>query len=119
MSLFSDAFNSTTRLRCSCGAHETQSAHDAALSTEAIGSRAVEQAVVRAMFPDEATFARGFRETMIRMAQGESIRDQMTKERASAEDAASGETPPSRSRDGSTRRGRRDSSAASPSASAR
>ncbi len=52
MSLFSNPFSATTRLRCSCGAHASQEDHDsAAVSADALGERAVEQAVMRALFP--------------------------------------------------------------------
>ena len=55
MSLFSNPFDSRIRLHCSCGAHANQSEHDAAQTdTEALGSRAVEQAVVRALFPNDS-----------------------------------------------------------------
>ena len=55
MSLFSNPFDSRIRLHCSCGSHASQSEHDAAQAdTEALGSRAVEQAVVRALFPNDA-----------------------------------------------------------------
>ena len=52
MSLFSNPFSANTRLRCSCGAHASQEDHDsAAVSADALGERAVEQAVMRALFP--------------------------------------------------------------------
>jgi nitrate/nitrite transport system substrate-binding protein len=71
MTLFSNPFDSTRRLkgRCDCGAHETQDAHDAAFRAEAVATaeageesrygRVVESAVMRALFPDDAT-RRGF-----------------------------------------------------------
>jgi nitrate/nitrite transport system substrate-binding protein len=70
MSLFDDPF-SARRLtsRCSCGAHDSQDAHDRAIRAEAVktaGSgedarlrRVVESAVLRAVVPDDAT-RRGF-----------------------------------------------------------
>lgn len=54
MSLFSNPFDHQSRLRCSCGAHTNQNEHDAEqLSAESLGSLAVDQAVVRALFPDD------------------------------------------------------------------
>ena len=55
MSLFSNPFSDTTRLRCQCGQHNTQEAHDEAgrLEGEALHARVVEQAVMRALFPDD------------------------------------------------------------------
>src|SRR5688572_11221270 len=52
MSLFKDPFDAKVRLRsgCSCGRHASEAEHDAARA-EALGDRAVEQAVMRALFP--------------------------------------------------------------------
>ena len=59
MSSFSDPFNPQVPLAraCSCGQHRTQAEHDAVdmRSEEAIAARFVEQAVVRAVFPEDAT----------------------------------------------------------------
>jgi nitrate/nitrite transport system substrate-binding protein len=61
MSLFSNPFDANIRLRCSCGQHESDSQHDTAhagfagLSDEqAVQSRVVQQAVMRAVFPQDA-----------------------------------------------------------------
>jgi nitrate/nitrite transport system substrate-binding protein len=61
MSLFSNPFDANIRLRCSCGQHASDSEHDAAhagfagLSDElAVQSRVVQQAVMRAVFPQDA-----------------------------------------------------------------
>jgi nitrate/nitrite transport system substrate-binding protein len=59
MSIFSNPFNADTKLesRCSCGQHASQDAHDAALTaapSEAQYERVVEQAVMRALFPQDA-----------------------------------------------------------------
>ena len=52
MSLFSNPFDSNTRLRCSCGVHASQQEHEAAsVRASALSERAVEQAVMRALFP--------------------------------------------------------------------
>lgn len=53
MSIFGDAFDSDTPLRmsCACGRHRTQAEHDA--EGDALAGRVVEQAVMRAMFPDD------------------------------------------------------------------
>ena len=68
MTLFSDPFAASTRLGkgCSCGAHASQDEHQRAFQAEAVPSdadarlgRVVEQAVMRAMFPDDAG-RRGF-----------------------------------------------------------
>jgi len=62
MSIFSNPFDSKLRLRCSCGQHATAAEHEASQSslsevsdrsTEALGSRVVEQAVMRAVFPQD------------------------------------------------------------------
>jgi len=60
MSIFSNAFDSKTRLRCSCGAHASEAEHDlqnsraATMSSDDIHANVVEQAVVRALFPNDA-----------------------------------------------------------------
>ena len=60
MSIFSNPFDSKVRLRCACGQHESDAAHQASLSVssanslEAQQNRVVEQAVMRAMFPQDA-----------------------------------------------------------------
>ncbi len=60
MSIFSNPFDSKVRLRCACGQHESDAAHQASLSasgadsSEAQQNRVVEQAVLRAMFPQDA-----------------------------------------------------------------
>jgi nitrate/nitrite transport system substrate-binding protein len=55
MSIFSNAFDRTTRLRCSCGSHASQQEHDAAsISADALSSRVVEQGVMRALFPEDS-----------------------------------------------------------------
>ena len=55
MSIFSNAFDGSRALRCSCGAHPSQQDHDAAsASIESIGSRVVEQGVMRALFPQDS-----------------------------------------------------------------
>ena len=60
MSIFSNPFDSKVRLRCACGQHESEAAHQASLSVssanslEAQQNRVVEQAVMRAMFPQDA-----------------------------------------------------------------
>ena len=68
MSYLDDPFNADSTQRCTCGAHATPAAHDAdaAAATErtrtdpeALSNRAVESALVRALFPDDAT-RRGF-----------------------------------------------------------
>jgi nitrate/nitrite transport system substrate-binding protein len=70
VSIFSDPFDSNIRLRCSCGTHASQAAHDAAAQRapadrpgasgrssadlhETALSRVVEQAVMRALFPQD------------------------------------------------------------------
>lgn len=59
MSLFSNPFNSNVRLRCSCGQHASDAEHrldgeyDNLNSAEARQSRVVEQAVMRAVFPQD------------------------------------------------------------------
>ena len=60
MSIFTNPFDLRSRLRCTCGAHQTQAEHEAELSSAAsmskddITSNVVEQAVVRALFPQDA-----------------------------------------------------------------
>ena len=60
MSIFSNPFDSKVRLRCACGQHESDAAHQASLSVssadslEAQQNRVVEQAVMRAVFPQDA-----------------------------------------------------------------
>lgn len=57
MSIFSNPFDSKTRLRCSCGQHASEAEHEASISnalarnSEALSSNVVEQAVMRALFP--------------------------------------------------------------------
>ncbi|TGD99285.1 CmpA/NrtA family ABC transporter substrate-binding protein [Methylobacterium nonmethylotrophicum] len=61
MALFDDPFESRTRLSrrgCACGRHESQAAHDAAQvppSGDAQVERVVEGAMMRALFPRDAT----------------------------------------------------------------
>ncbi len=52
MSLFENPFDPNVRLRagCTCGRHASQAAHEQA-SADALAERAVEQAVMRALFP--------------------------------------------------------------------
>ena len=60
MSMFSDPFNSSIRLRCDCGQHASAAEHDADrsrgldTSSEGLTSRVVEQAVMRAIFPEDS-----------------------------------------------------------------
>lgn len=58
MSLFKNPFDpeSTLTPRCSCGHHASQAEHDHALAAEtrALEDRAVEGAVMRALFPDDS-----------------------------------------------------------------
>jgi len=60
MSTYDDPFNPHAVLadRCTCGGHATQAAHDtdavaASSRSEVLGARAVESAVVRALFPED------------------------------------------------------------------
>jgi len=59
MSLFSNPFDSNVRLRCACGQHQSEAEHQASTalveqhSSEALTSRVVEQAVMRAVFPED------------------------------------------------------------------
>ncbi|MBI3938860.1 MAG: ABC transporter substrate-binding protein [Betaproteobacteria bacterium] len=61
MSAFKDPFNPELRLArgCGCGRHNDQAEHDAASApptdTETLASRAVDQAVMRALFPRDET----------------------------------------------------------------
>ena len=64
MSIFSNPFNARLSLRsaCSCGRHASQDDHDAEIAraqSEQQYERVVEQAVIRALFPDDA-MRRGF-----------------------------------------------------------
>ena len=58
MSAFKDPFNSEVKLGsgCACGRHKDQAEHDAASVTggDALASRVVDQAVMRALFPRDA-----------------------------------------------------------------
>ena len=60
MSIFSNPFDSKVRLRCSCGQHASDAEHQASVSSgvgdslEAQQNRVVEQAVMRAVFPQDA-----------------------------------------------------------------
>ncbi len=60
MSLFSDPFNSSIRLRCECGQHASAAEHEASrsrkleTSSDAMNARVVEQAVMRAIFPEDS-----------------------------------------------------------------
>lgn len=60
MSIFSNPFNSKVRLRCACGQHASDAEHQASISSsegdsiEAQQNRVVEQAVMRAVFPQDA-----------------------------------------------------------------
>lgn len=62
MSIFSNPFDSKISLRCSCGQHASAAEHEASQlarsemsdrSTEALGESVVEQAVMRAVFPED------------------------------------------------------------------
>jgi nitrate/nitrite transport system substrate-binding protein len=58
MSIFSNPFDAKTRLRCQCGQHQSQAEHDAitaraSMSEDALTSNVVEQAVMRALFPED------------------------------------------------------------------
>jgi len=67
MGIFTNPFDSSARLGggCSCGRHRTQAEHDGldARSEEALAGRVVEQAVMRAVFPDDG-LRRGFLEAV-------------------------------------------------------
>jgi nitrate/nitrite transport system substrate-binding protein len=60
MSIFSNPFDSKTRLRCTCGQHASQAEHDsitaraATVTGEDLTSNVVEQAIMRALFPDDS-----------------------------------------------------------------
>ena len=60
MSIFSNPFDSKVRLRCACGQHDSDAEHQASVSSsvgdslEAQQNRVVEQAVMRAVFPQDA-----------------------------------------------------------------
>ena len=60
MSIFSDPFSSKIRLRCDCGRHASAADHAAAqspaenLKGDALTARVVEQAVMRAVFPEDS-----------------------------------------------------------------
>jgi nitrate/nitrite transport system substrate-binding protein len=55
MAVFDDPFSARTRLGggCSCGSHDSQAQHDALATENAQASRVVDQAVVRAVIPDD------------------------------------------------------------------
>ena len=58
MSAFKDPFDPEVKLGCGCGRHSDQAAHDADTAratddVEALAGRAVDQAVMRALFPDD------------------------------------------------------------------
>ena len=63
MSAFKDPFNPEVKLGtgcgCGCGRHKDQAEHDAASvsmnDTDALASRTVDQAVMRALFPNDGT----------------------------------------------------------------
>ena len=61
MSAFKDPFNPEVKLGsgCGCGRHKNQAEHDAASvsasDSDALASRTVDQAVMRALFPNDAT----------------------------------------------------------------
>jgi nitrate/nitrite transport system substrate-binding protein len=60
MSIFSNPFDSKIALRCQCGQHASQAEHDSdsiqasQLAGEALTSNVVEQAVIRALFPQDS-----------------------------------------------------------------
>jgi nitrate/nitrite transport system substrate-binding protein len=60
MSIFSNPFDSKTRLRCTCGQHASQAEHEAvtaraaSVTGEDLTSNVVEQAIMRALFPDDS-----------------------------------------------------------------
>jgi nitrate/nitrite transport system substrate-binding protein len=60
MSIFSNPYDSKIRLRCTCGSHASQAEHDAQsahsnkMSSDDLTSNVVEQAVMRALFPEDA-----------------------------------------------------------------
>src|SRR5258708_39808923 len=62
MSVFDDPFNPDHALGCGCGRHASAAEHDAALVSddrapdgEALTTRATDAAVMRALFPHDAT----------------------------------------------------------------
>lgn len=57
MSAFDNPFDPEVRLGrgCSCGQHATQQEHEAAVTARQLEERAVESAVMRALFPHDAT----------------------------------------------------------------
>jgi len=62
MSAFKDPFDPDARLGCACGHHASAAEHAQALgNAEALGSRVVETAVMRALFPHDATRRRFIR----------------------------------------------------------
>jgi len=66
MSAFKDPFNPEVKLGCGCGRHSDEAAHDADLAqsgsdSDALASRAVDQAVMRALFPHDETRRRFLR----------------------------------------------------------
>jgi len=73
MSLFSDPFNSSIRLRCECGQHASLAEHEASrsrkmeASSEAMNGRVVEQAVMRALFPDDSLRRRFYRRWVLQL----------------------------------------------------
>ncbi|CZZ88346.1 ABC transporter substrate-binding protein [Bordetella ansorpii] len=54
MSLFRNPFDPHARLGCACGRHASPAEHDRALPEHAAQDRAVESAVMRALFPNDA-----------------------------------------------------------------
>jgi nitrate/nitrite transport system substrate-binding protein len=60
MSIFSNPYDAKSSLRCSCGQHASQAEHEALptrserLAGERLSSHVVEQAVVRALFPQDS-----------------------------------------------------------------
>ncbi|OZI46708.1 CmpA/NrtA family ABC transporter substrate-binding protein [Bordetella genomosp. 5] len=53
MSLFRNPFDARSRLSCACGQHASAAEHDQALAGDALHERAVEGAIMRALFPDD------------------------------------------------------------------
>ncbi|MFJ1301952.1 CmpA/NrtA family ABC transporter substrate-binding protein [Pseudomonadota bacterium AL_CKDN230030165-1A_HGKHYDSX7] len=53
MSLFRNPFDARSRLSCACGQHASAAEHDQALAGDALHDRAVEGAIMRALFPDD------------------------------------------------------------------
>ena len=55
MSFFKNPFDPNTRLgmRCACGQHNSQAEHDQQLAVQQMEERAVENAVMHALFPDD------------------------------------------------------------------